>query len=332
MDTMPKPDHIFGALTAYQRTATLKAAVELDVFTAVGAGDRTVDALAARCKASPVGITRLCNTLVADGMLTKDGDTYGLTMDAAIFLDRSSPACLGSMITFFTSPTIVESFARLTDAVRRGGTALDGDGTTEAEHPVWVEFARAMAPGARFMAELMASIVGPVHGTVLDIAAGHGLFGITVARNNPDVRVVALDWANVLAVAQENAEAAGLADRFTALPGSAFDADLGAGHAMVLVPNFLHHFDLPTCETLLRRVHASIAPGGRIVIVEFIPNEDRVTPIDAARFGLTMLATTAHGDAWTFAEYERTLHAAGFSTATLHDMPPAPARLVMATR
>jgi hypothetical protein len=332
MDTMPSPARIFGTLTGYQRTATLKAAIDLDLFTGIAADDRTVEALAGRSQASPVGIRRLCDALVADGFLTKDGDAYGLSVDAAIFLDKTSPAYVGSMVHFLTSPTIVECFARLTDAVRRGGTALPDDGTTADDHPVWVEFARSMATGAAFTAGIMTGLLGPVHGTVLDIAAGHGLFGITVARNNPDARVIALDWANVLRVARENATLAGVVDRFTELPGSAFDTSLGAGHSLVLVPNFLHHFDLATCETLLLRVHASLAPGGRVAIVEFIPNDDRVTPPEAAMFGLTMLASTPHGDAWTFAEYERILRASGFSNPTLHDMPPTPNRLVIASR
>ncbi len=332
MDTMPSPARIFGTLTGYQRTAALKAAIDLDLFTAIGAGDRTVEALAGRAQASPAGIRRLCDALVADGYLTKDGDTYGLGVDAAIFLDSTSPAYVGSMVHFLTSPTIVECFARLTDAVRRGGTALPDDGTTANDHPVWVEFARSMATGAAFTAGIMTTLLGPVHGTVLDIAAGHGMFGVTVAKSNPDARVVALDWANVLQVARENATLTGVADRFTELPGSAFDTPLGAGHALVLVPNFLHHFDLATCETLLLRVHASLAPGGRVAIVEFIPNDDRVTPPEAAMFGLTMLASTPHGDAWTFAEYERVLRASGFSNPTLHEMPPTPSRLVIASR
>jgi ubiquinone/menaquinone biosynthesis C-methylase UbiE len=332
MDTMPSPARIFGALTGYQRTAALKAAIDLDLFTGIGAGDRTVEALAGRSDASPAGIRRLCDALVADGFLTKDGDVYGLTTDAAVFLDKSSPAYVGSMAHFLTSPTITECFARLTDAVRRGGTALDGDGTMAPDHPVWVDFARSMAPAAGMSAALMTAILGPVHGTVLDIAAGHGLFGVTVAKQNADVRVIALDWKNVLQVARENAHLAGVADRFTELPGSAFDTPLGADHALVLVPNFLHHFDLATCETFLLRVHASLAPGGRVAIVEFIPNEDRVTPPEAAMFGLTMLASTSHGDAWTFAEYERVLRASGFSNVTMHEMPPSPNRLVIAAR
>jgi cyclopropane fatty-acyl-phospholipid synthase-like methyltransferase len=96
------------------------------------------------------------------------------------------------------------------------------------------------------------------------------------------------------------------------------------------VPNFLHHFDPPTCERFLTRVRAALRPGGRAVIVEFVPNEDRVTPPEAATFSLVMLATTPSGDAYTFAEYERMLRAAGFARAELHALAPSPQQVVVA--
>ncbi len=57
---------------------------------------------------------------------------------------------------------------------------------------------------------------------VLDIAASHGLFGITVAQRLPKAHIYALDWANVLQVAQENAARQGLSDRYHLLPRERF--------------------------------------------------------------------------------------------------------------
>ena len=104
----------------------------------------------------------------------------------------------------------------------------------------------------------------------------------------------------MLEVAKENAREAEVSDRFTPRPGSAFDVDWGTGHAVVLLTNFLHHFDPKECETLLRRTRAALAPGGRAVVVEFVPDESRVSPPEAAVFSLTMLASTPAGDAYTF--------------------------------
>lgn len=324
---------LWQAFTGYQRTAAIKAAIELDVFTQIAAGTTTVEALAAASHAAPRGMRALLNHLVMDGFLTREGGGYGLTDTAAAFLDRQSPAYLGAAISFIASPTIVDGFSRLTDAVRRGGTALPEDGALAPEHTVWVEFARAMAPLAGMTATLLANLLDIEHAPawkVLDIAAGHGMYGITLARLNPRLQVTGLDWANVLAVAQENAQAVGVAERFRPLTGSAFDVPFGKDFDVILFPNFLHHFDQPTCERLLAKAREALAPGGRVVIVEFVPDDDRSGPPDAVRFSLVMLAGTPAGDAYTFTEYQTMLRNAGFGPPALHDLPPSPARVVIA--
>ncbi len=327
--------HVWDTFTGYQRTAALKAAIELNIFSHIAAGADTVDAVAVRCQAAPRGMRALLNHLVIDGFLTRHSDRYGLDATAAAFLDRSSPAYVGSAIGFIASPMVLEGFTRLTAAVRTGGTAVANDGTLAPEHPVWVEFARAMAPLAGMSAALLAHLLDIQRAPawrVLDIAAGHGMFGITLARLNPGVRVTALDWQNVLAVADEHARAAGVADRFRTLPGSAFDVPFGVDYDLVLLPNFLHHFDPATCEQILAKARAALAPTGRVIIVEFIPDDDRSGPPDAVRFALTMLAGTPAGDAYTFSEYQTMLRHAGFGRATLHDLQPSPARVVIAER
>jgi ubiquinone/menaquinone biosynthesis C-methylase UbiE len=192
------------------------------------------------------------------------------------------------------------------------------------EHPVWVEFARAMVPMMAMPAGIIADLLQADSGAackVLDIAAGHGMFGITLARRNPNARIVALDWPAVLEVAKENAHRAGVADRYETIAGSAFDADFGGGYDLVLLTNFLHHFDPPTCESLLRKVHAALKPDGKAVTLEFVPNEDRVSPPFAASFSMMMLGTTPAGDAYTLPELDGMFRNAGFSGSQAHSMP-----------
>ncbi|HWS55520.1 MAG TPA: class I SAM-dependent methyltransferase [Pyrinomonadaceae bacterium] len=321
----PSPEHFFETINSYQRTAALKAAIELEVFTAAGEGAQSVGELAARCQTSERGMRVLCDYLVIIGFLTKEGGGYRLTPDSAVFLDRRSPAYLGGSVEFLLAPTLMGGFADLASAVRAGGTVLPGGGTVAPENPVWVKFARAMAPMAALPAQLIAERLevaeaGPLK--VLDIAAGHGLYGIAFARANPRAEVVALDWPGVLEVAKENARAAGVAERFRTAEGDAFSVEYGEGYDYVLLTNFLHHFDPPTCERLLRKVHASLAGGGRAVTLEMVPNEDRVSPPIPAAFSLMMLGSTPAGDAYTFAELERMFANAGFARSELHQLPP----------
>jgi 2-polyprenyl-3-methyl-5-hydroxy-6-metoxy-1,4-benzoquinol methylase len=165
---------------------------------------------------------------------------------------------------------------------------------------------------------------------VLDIAAGHGLFGIEIARQNPQARVTGLDWAPVLRVALDNARKAGVQDRYDMLPGSAFDVEFGGPYDAVLLTNFLHHFDQPTCVGLLRKVHRALRPAGRVATLDFVPNEDRVSPPVAAAFSMTMLASTVAGDAYTLAELTGMYHQADFRDVRAHPIPMSPHTVVVA--
>ena len=233
------------------------------------------------------------------------------------------------------TPSLRECFQQLTGAVRRGGTALSDEGTVSHDNPIWVDFARAMGPMMRLPANLLANLVGgdtqqPLR--VLDVAAGHGLFGLAIAERYPNAQITAMDWPNVLAIAAENAKRAGVADRHQLLPGSAFDVDWGGPYDVVLLTNFLHHFDLPTCKLLAAKSHAALAPGGRTFTLEFIPDPDRITPPSTATFAMTMLATTAKGDAYTFAEYERVFRDGGFARSEFHPLPPTTQQAVVSYR
>lgn len=330
-EQQPTPERFFNAVNAHQRTSAIRAAVELEIFTAIAEGKDTSAAIAERCKASERGVRILCDFLTIHDFLTKEDDRYGLAPDSALFLNRHSPAYLGGAVEFLLTQRIKDAHEKLTEAVRLGGTAL-GAGTLEVENPDWVEFARAMRPMMSMPAEVMARELrknGEAQ-KVLDIAAGHGMFGIAVARHNPAAHIYAADWRNVLAVAEENAHAAGIENRYHLLPGDAFETNFSNGYDLVLLTNFLHHFDLPTCTTFMRKVHAALRPGGRAAIVDFVPNPDRVSPPTAAAFSMMMLATTPTGDAYTLAEYEKMSKDAGFTRVELAEPEIGVDRLIVA--
>ncbi len=327
----PTPALLFDTLNAHQRTEAIKTGIELGLFTEIAQGKTTVAEIAKACDASERGTRILCDYLVIIGFLTKRNGEYGLTPDSATFLDKHSPAYLGSVIDFMLSPHVTDNFKHLTAAVKKGGSAGDTE-PLEPQHPMWVKFARAMAPMMAMPAQLLAPLVDPAANQklkVLDLAAGHGLYGLAFAKRNPNAEVTAVDWANVLEVAKENAQAAGVSDRFHTKPGSAFDVDYGTGYDVVLLTNFLHHFDPPTCETLLRKARSALKDGGRAVTLEFVPNDDRVSPPQAAGFSLMMLGVTPSGDAYTFAELEEMFRNAGFARSEFHELPPTIERVVV---
>src|SRR5262245_17613427 len=330
---MPSPAAIFDTLFAYEQSAALKTALELDLFTAIDEGATMAAAIATRCAASERGTRILCDFIATLGLLSKSGTTYQLSPEAAAFLSQRSPAYLGTMARFLLMPGIRNNFEDLTGAVRRGGVQPSGD-TVSDDNPIWIEFARSMVPMMVPAAHAIADLVGAASAgsmKVLDIAASHGVFGITIAQRNPRAEVVAVDWKAVLAVAEENARAADLGQRYHLLPGDAFKVAFGRDFDVALVTNFLHHFDPPTCTDFLKKIHGSLKPGGRVAILEMVPNADRVTPPVPARFTLTMLAGTLSGDAYTFDELRDQLERAGFRNVSAHPLQ-TPETVLLATK
>ena len=329
-ETPPTPDLYFDTIFAFQRSAALKAAIDVDLFTAIGGGARTPRDLAAACTIPERSARILADYMTIVGFVVKSNGTYTLTPDTVAFLTKTSPTYLGGTAEFLYSAEVLERVKTTSDTVRNGKPALN---MVAGEDPAWVHFARAMVPMMMPAAHAIADLIDASAGQpmrVLDIAAGHGIFGIVIAQRNPKAEIVAADWPSVLAVASEHAGAMGVASRHHQLPGDAFKTDFGTGFDVALVTNFLHHFDRQTCVGFLRKTARALKKGGRVAVLEFVPNDDRITPPMAARFSLTMLTNTDGGDAYTFRELTEMLTEAGFGQVTQHPLQ-GPETVLIAT-
>jgi len=152
-----------------------------------------------------------------------------------------------------------------------------------------------------------------------------------IAQRNSQATVTAVDWPAVLDVAAAHAQQMGVpAGRYRKLPGDAFRVDFGTGYDVALVTNFLHHFDRETNVAFMRKVHAALAPGGRAVVVEFVPNEDRVSPPMAGMFAIMMLAGTPRGTTYTLSDLSGIAKDAGFRSVEAH--PATPQTIVVITK
>lgn len=326
----PNPTLVWETITAHQRSAALKAGVELGVFDALHNGPVTAAKLASGAGVAERGMRILCDFLTIHGLIEKTGDHYCHTPTSAVFLDSASPASMAPTLPFLMNDKIMQSGHLLTETIRQNRTALKEPLAGE-EVREWVTFASSMQPMMAAAAEFIAGEImrAGAPSKVLDVAASHGLFGMAVARLAPNCEIVALDFPSVLEVTAQNARAAGIPITF--LPGSAFTAELGTGYDVVIVTNFFHHFNAADNIALMKRFHAALRPGGRMLTLEFVPNEDRISPPVPASFSLMMLANTQSGDAYTMAEYSYMLDAAGFGSHALMDVPMSPQQLIVAS-
>jgi 2-polyprenyl-3-methyl-5-hydroxy-6-metoxy-1,4-benzoquinol methylase len=301
------PTWLLDEFRAFERTLALRTAIEMDLFTRIGAGRNTIRTLAADAGASERGLRALCDYLTVHGHLSKQRSRYSLTINARLYLTKASPAYLGSAVKFLASDSTVAAFCQLRKTVERGNAC--------AQELDWVEYARSMAPLAQATAQFAADALhvdsaGPIQ--VLDLGAGHGLYGLAIAARNSAAQIFALDAPQVLEIALENARQAGVAARYHTIPGDAFEASFGGPYDLVLAANLAHHMDEVSNVRLFRKTRAALKPGGRMALIEWVPNADRVSPSHDAAFALTVLATSARGAIYTLKEYSQMLRAAGF--------------------
>jgi SAM-dependent methyltransferase len=160
------------------------------------------------------------------------------------------------------------------------------------------------------MAEAMnVDSAGPIR--ILDVAAGHGLYGLALAARNPEAEVYALDAPQVLRVAAKNARKAGVGKRFHRIPGDAFKVAFGGPYDLAITGNIAHHLEPAANIELFRKCRAVLKPKGKLILLDFVVNDDRVSPPAEAGFAIHLFATGSC-DLYTFREYHGMLRAARF--------------------
>jgi 3-hydroxy-5-methyl-1-naphthoate 3-O-methyltransferase len=167
--------------------------------------------------------------------------------------------------------------------------------------------------------------------SVLDIAAGSGVWGIALAEQSPLVSISAVDWPEVLKVTKKVAKQRGVGDRLKTIPGDLLKVDFGTGHQVATLGHILHSEGRERSRQLLRKLFKALAPGGTIVIAEFVPNDARTGPPAPLIFAVNMLVNTTEGDTFTFAEMSQWLREAGFTKPRQLDAGGV-SPLILATR
>jgi hypothetical protein len=331
-DQAPTADRIMQIAWGYAPPLILEAALNFQLFDRLEKAPQTAADLAAQTGASLRGLVAILNALVGLGFLTKAGDRFGLTPESSAFLVSSKPAYHGDYLRHATRH-LIPRWLRLTDSVRTGLPAIAG--TPENAGEFFAEFVESLFPlsyrAARTLGEHIELARTSAPATVLDIGAGSGVWGITLAQQSPFIKVVAVDWPLVLEVTKRVARREGIGERLRTVAGDLSDADFGSGHQVAILGNVLHGEGGERSRTLLRKTFGALTPGATIVICEFMPNEERTAPANALLFAVNMLVNTEAGDTFTFNEIAGWLREAGFENPRKLEVP-APSPLVLANK
>jgi ubiquinone/menaquinone biosynthesis C-methylase UbiE len=312
----------------YAPPLILEAAVRTGVFDALSEGSKTAAQVSAATGASLRGVASIMNALAGLELLEKNGDACALTPESRAFLVKGSPGYLGGMIEHISSQ-LIPRWLDIENVVRTGRPAA------QANSAFFEEFVSALFSFNYGAASAAAEPLGIAAATepvrVLDLAAGSGVWGIALARKSPHVTVTAVDWPGVLEVTKKTAARFGLAGRFTFIPGDLAEADFGSGYNIATLGHILHSEGVERSKTLLRKTFDALAPGGSIVIAEFLVDPERKTNAMGLIFDVNMLVNTENGGTYSFEEIREWLSEAGFVKAGLVPAP-GPSPLIFADK
>jgi ubiquinone/menaquinone biosynthesis C-methylase UbiE len=328
------PQRIYQFAFGYAPPLVLEAAIRHHVFDVLDSGPKTLAEVSHATGASERGLAAIMDVLVGLEFLSKDGEgKYALTAESAAFLVSSKPGFQGGLIRH-TSEHLLPKWLSLNEVVATGKPAQSVN-QQFAGSEFFEKFVNDIFPMSYHVAQELAAHLdlsgkgGPV--SVLDLAAGSGVWGIALAQSSPQVRVTAVDWPGVMHVTRANAERFGMADRFVFHEGDLLQAEFGSGHHVATLGHILHSEGVERSNALLKKTFAAMAPGGTIAIAEFLVNAERTGPMNGLIFAVNMLVNTDCGGTYSFKEIAEWLTDAGFVDArTIDTHGPSP--LILATR
>jgi 3-hydroxy-5-methyl-1-naphthoate 3-O-methyltransferase len=257
------------------------------------------------------------------------GECYENSPVAARYLAAGGPddarAALRHNLSLWTT------WSALTEAVRRGHVALRAEMRERGDE--WtVPFIAAMHRGATARApQVVAAVDAASVNRMLDVGGGSGAYAIAFAEANPKLTAVVLDLPTVLPITEGHIAEAGLPGRVTTHAGDLRSDDLGSGYDLVFLSSICHMLGPEGNRDLLARAAKALAPGGRVVIQDFILEPDRTKPRQAVLFAINMLVGTEAGGTYTEAEYAAWLKAAGLDGVRRVRLP-GPAHLMIGVK
>jgi len=327
------PERILQMAWGYAPPLVLEAAIRHHVFDVLDAGPKSLAELAEATGASERGLAAICNVLVGLDFLRKTPEgAYTLAPESAAFLVSGKPRFQGGLIRH-TSEQLLPNWLKLNSVVATG-KPVESVNQQGPGSEFFTEFVNDILPLSFHVAQELAAhlnlaAAGPV--SVLDLAAGSGVWGIALAQSSPQVKVIAVDWPAVIPVTKATVARFGVAAQFTFNEGDLEEADFGTGHNIATLGHILHSEGIDRSKALLKKTFAALAPGGTIAIAEFLVNADRTGPVGGLIFAVNMLINTDCGDTFSFEEIGEWLVAAGFKDArTIPTHGPSP--LILATK
>jgi ubiquinone/menaquinone biosynthesis C-methylase UbiE len=288
---------------------------ELDLYSLLAPEPLSIDEIVAEKKADLRGMTILLDALSSLGLLVKTDDKYQTEMSLAPLLSSNSPNSILPMALHMC--TLWKTWSKLTDVVMGEPPAqMKEQGALARDHIK--AFIGAMHMAALKTAPEVVSAVNPGPALrLIDVGGGSGSYTLAFLNAVPDMKATLFDLPEVIEMAKERFQAAGMAGRVTLIAGDFYKDTLPPGNDLALLSAIIHQNSLAQNEALYGKIYRALDPGGRIIVRDHVMSPDRTQPLEGALFAVNMLAGTPHGGTYTFDEIKEGLSAAGFARIRL---------------
>ena len=329
------PERLMQFTFGFAPPLMIETAIRFGVFDILDKSPKTVEALCAETGTSPRGLRMMLNALVGLDVLSKDETgRYALTEESATFLVTGKPTYYGAFFLLTREP-MLSSWGTLHDVIECGRTTHHINREQEGA-AFFLRFVEDIFPihyaGAQALAKALGAALAPVPISVLDLAAGSGVWSVAIAQQSPLIRVTAVDWPGVITVTKKVTARYGLADRYTFVAGDLHTAHFGEGHMIATLGHILHSEGEERSRLLLKKTFEALTPGGTIAIAEILVDAERRTAVPALIFAVNMLVNSDEGDTFSFDEIRGWLLDAGFERVRTVEAPGLAPLLILATK
>ena len=297
----------FAAL--FQKSRILLSGFELDLFTIIDESGSTNNTIADKLNLDRHACERLLNALASLGFLVKQGDMFFNSHESFTFLSKKSPEYLSGLMH---SNHLWNTWSGLTHVVKTGKSAHPTEINERGEE--WLfPFINAMHDRAKKQAPPQLAIIDmSMINSILDIGGGSGAYSMEFLNIKPELEAAVFDLPNVVPITQKFIEKEGFSNRIKTVTGDYTKDALPIGFDLVFLSAIIHSNSLAVNADLFNKCFKALNMNGKIVIQDWIMNNERTHPTAGAIFAINMLVGTESGDCFTEQEVTEMLNAAGF--------------------
>jgi predicted O-methyltransferase YrrM len=315
------PVPILQVATGFWASQALLTAVDLKVFTILFGGPKTASEVAQEAGVDLSATEALLDANCALGFLHRNGDRYRNDEASNAYLVEGSPGSYVDLVRFMRDP-LFGIWQGLADTIRRGSPAL-----SQAEmDAVDVALARGFHNGAYALMTRLAEILDiefSTYSRMLDVGSHTGAGALCLARRYPQLQATLLDRPVFRELAEELIRSTKLEDRVHFEDGSPDEGKPGGEYDLVLLSHHLSQRSREDVPKVLAAVQGSVRRGGMLLVTEFLLEDSKAEPKEAALFRLNGLACYGprFAGALTRSELYALLEQAGFKDVDMVGLP-----------